>query len=180
MQAGGQADPAAQRQAKNLYANATQNAIGEGARLRSAETMQTEQNLIETYTAKGTMELQVKLANLETERQVAFKNGDWALTAKIANQEAALTRIITQANIESDAKIKILKPGESLQLSKARMMLQQGLPIFRKILLLQQLTVIYRSSHGHLMMQLLSQHTVGSKVWRVWMCLWIWHNLKQI
>ena len=132
MQAGGQADPAAQRQAKNLYANATQNAIGEGARLRSAETMQTEQNLIETYTAKGTMELQVKLANLETERQVAFKNGDWALTAKIANQEAALTRIITQANIESDAKIKNLETRRILAVEQGENDVATGIANLQK------------------------------------------------
>ena len=79
--------------------------VGEAAEIRSQESMAAEKQLVELYKDKSTMKLNTSLANMETEKQEAFKNGDMELAAKLSNQQAVLTRVITQANINSTAEL---------------------------------------------------------------------------
>ena len=73
--AGGDADPAKLRQLKNVWADMTQVAVGNAADLRSQESLAAESQLVELYRGKDTMKLNTKLANMEKDKQVAFKNG---------------------------------------------------------------------------------------------------------
>jgi len=98
---GGDADPARVRQLKNIWADQVQEVTGKAAELRSEESMAAEKELVALYKDKSTMKLNTKLANLEVEKQTAFKNGDLELAGKLANQQARLTHVITQANITS-------------------------------------------------------------------------------
>ena len=103
--AGGDADPAKIRQLKGIWADQQQFMVGEAAEIRSQESMAAEKQLVELYKDKSTMKLNTSLANMETEKQEAFKNGDMELAAKLSNQQAVLTRVITQANINSTAEL---------------------------------------------------------------------------
>lgn len=127
---GADADPAKVRQLKNIWADMTQEVTGKAAELRSQESMAAEKELIALYTNKSTMKLNQRLANIEVERQTAFKNGDLELAGKLANQATRLTHVITQANITStaalaDAEMELRKNLANLETMK-EIAIQQG------------------------------------------------------
>ena len=103
--AGGDADPAKVRQLRNNWQDMTQFAAGEAAQLRSQESLAAEQQLIELYKDKDTKVLNTKLANMEKDKQAAFKRADLDQVAKITNQQMMLTRVITKANLTKDTKL---------------------------------------------------------------------------
>jgi len=125
--AGGDADPAKVRQLKNIWQDMTQVAIGEAADLRSKESLAAESQLVELYTGKSTMKLNVRLANMEKDKQVAFKNGDLALAGKLANQQTALQRVITQASLNTNIKLANLKKDTELAIEQGNMTLAADL-----------------------------------------------------
>ena len=107
--AGMDSDPAKIRQLKNIWVDMTQEVTGKAAEIRSQESMAAEKELVALYKDKSTIRLQVRLANMEVEKETAFKNGDLALAAKLANQATRLAEVITQANIDlslSEADLK--------------------------------------------------------------------------
>ena len=114
--AGAQADPSRVRQLRNLWAEMQQAATGQASELRSKETIAAETALIAVAKEKGSLELQVELANLETRRQTALKNADMEsvrnisimqmnLARVIAQAEADVARTTTQAEIETRTRI---------------------------------------------------------------------------
>ena len=102
LEAGATADPAKLRQIRQLYAETQQAAAGQSALLRSQETQQAEQALIDVAKPKGAMEMEAELANLETRRQVAIREGDFESARQLQIAQASLTKVITQANIDRD------------------------------------------------------------------------------
>jgi hypothetical protein len=102
LEAGATADPAKLRQIRQLYAETQQAAAGQSALLRSQETQQAEQALIDVAKTKGALEMEAELANLETRRQVAIKEGDFESARQLQIAQASLTKVITQANIDRD------------------------------------------------------------------------------
>ena len=102
LEAGATADPAKLRQIRQLYAETQQAAAGQSALLRSQETQQAEQALIDVAKTKGAMEMEAELANLETRRQVAIREGDFESARQLQIAQASLTKVITQANIDRD------------------------------------------------------------------------------
>jgi len=118
---GGDANPAKIRQLKNIWSDMTQDATGRAAELRSQEQMEAESKLVELYKGKSTMKLQQRLANLETEKQTAMKNGDLEAFRKITNQATKLNRVITQANIEKDTNLKNLETAKEKAIAQGKM-----------------------------------------------------------
>ena len=118
--AGGNADPARVRQLKNIWADQTQFAIGEAADLRSKESLAAESQLVELYRGKDTMKLNTKLANMEKEKQAAFKNGDMQLAGKLANQQSSLQRVITQASLDTNVKLSNLEKAKTLAIEQGK------------------------------------------------------------
>ena len=118
---GGDANPAKIRQLKNIWSDMTQEATGKAAELRSQEQMEAESKLVELYKGKSTMKLQQRLANLETEKQTAMKNGDLEAMRKITNQATRLNRVITQANIEKDTNLKNLETAKEKAIAQGKM-----------------------------------------------------------
>ena len=110
---GGDADPAKVRQLKNVWQDMTQVAVGEAADLRSQESLAAEAQLVELWKGKSEMELNanlsVKMANLEKNKQVAFKNGDLELAGKLANQQTVLQKVITKASLDTNTKLANLE-----------------------------------------------------------------------
>ena len=119
--AGGDANPAKIRQLKNIWSDMQQDATGRSAELRSQEQMEAESKLVELYKGKSTMKLQQRLANLETEKQTAMKNGDLEAMRKITNQATSLNRVITQANIEKDTNLKNLETAKEKAIAQGKM-----------------------------------------------------------
>jgi hypothetical protein len=130
--AGGDADPAKVRQLKNIWQDMTQVAIGEAADLRSKESLAAEAQLVELYKGKSTMKLNTKLANMEKDKQVAFKNGDLALAGKLANQQTALQRVITQASLDTNTKLANLQKAIDLAIEKGKLDLATSLANLQK------------------------------------------------
>jgi len=118
--AGGNADPSRVRQLKNIWADQTQFAIGEAADLRSKESLAAESQLVELYRGKDTMKLNTKLANMEKEKQAAFKNGDMQLAGKLANQQSSLQRVITQASLDTNVKLSNLEKAKTLAVEQGK------------------------------------------------------------
>jgi hypothetical protein len=73
LQAGAAADPARIKQLRDLWMSTQQEATGQAAELRAQETIDAEKQLIEVYRVKGTMELQVELANSGNQAANRFK-----------------------------------------------------------------------------------------------------------
>jgi len=130
--AGQGADPARVRQLKNIWQDMTQVAIGEAADLRSKESLAAEAQLVELYKGKSTMKLNTKLANMEKEKQVAFKNGDLALAGKLANQQTALQRVITKASLDTNTKLANLQKAIDLAVEKGKLDLATNLANLQK------------------------------------------------
>jgi len=107
--AGGDADPAKVRQLKNIWADMTQEVTGKAAELRSQESIAAEGQLVELYKGKSTIKLNQRLANMEKDKQTAFKNGDLELAGKLANQQTALQRVITKASLDVNTKLANLE-----------------------------------------------------------------------
>ena len=105
LEAGNDIDPAKLRQIRNIYSEQQQVAIGQAAILRSEETQQAEQALVQVLQAKGTIQAQVELANLETRRLKAFKDADLELARQLSIQSTNLARVIAKA--DSDTNIEI-------------------------------------------------------------------------
>ena len=118
---GSDANPAKIRQLKNIWSDMQQDATGRSAELRSQEQMEAESKLVELYKGKSTMKLQQRLANLETEKQTAMKNGDLEAMRKITNQATSLNRVITQANIEKDTNLKNLETAKEKAIAQGKM-----------------------------------------------------------
>ena len=117
---GGDADPAKIRQLKNVWQDMTQFAVGEAADLRSKESLAAEKSLIEVYKFKDTKKLDTKLANMEKDKQAAFKQGDLNLAAKLANQQSKLQRVIVGANIEKDTKLANLEKAKTMAVEQGK------------------------------------------------------------
>ena len=98
--AGAQADPTRVRQLRNIWAEMQQAATGQASQLRSQETIAAENALIEVAKQKGSLELQVELANLETRRQTALKNADMENVRNISIMQTNLARVIAQAEAD--------------------------------------------------------------------------------
>ena len=118
--AGGDADPAKVRQLRNIWSDMTQVAIGEAADLRSQESLAAESQLVELYRGKDTMKLNTRLANMEKEKQTAFKNGDLELAGKLSNQQTALQRVITQASLDTNVKLANLEKAKQLAIEQGK------------------------------------------------------------
>ena len=105
LEAGNDIDPAKLRQIRNIYSEQQQVAIGQAAILRSQEAQQAEQALVQVLQAKGTLQAEVELANLETRRLQAFKDADLELARQLSIQSTNLARVIAKA--DSDTNIEI-------------------------------------------------------------------------
>ena len=124
---GADVDPARVRQLRNIWVDMTQEVTGKAAEIRSAESMAAESELVALYQGKSTMKLQVRLANLEVEKQTAFKNADIALASKLANQATRLTEVITQANIDKSLSEADLKSRTDAMIAQGTMDLATAL-----------------------------------------------------
>ena len=118
--AGGDADPAKVRQLRNIWSDMTQISIGQAADLRSQESLAAESQLVELYRGKDTMKLNTRLANMEKEKQTAFKNGDLELAGKLSNQQTALQRVITQASLDTNVKLANLEKAKQLAIEQGK------------------------------------------------------------
>ena len=136
--AGAQADPSRVRQLRNLWAEMQQAATGQASELRSQETIAAENALIAVAKEKGSLELQVELANLETRRQTALKNADMEnvrnisimqmnLARVIAQAEADVERTTTQAEIETRTRIANLEKEIRMATEKGQLELAADL-----------------------------------------------------
>jgi hypothetical protein len=67
------------------------------------------------------MELQVELANLETQRQTALKNAEFAQARELAIQQTALTRVITQANIDQNVALANLEKRRIIAVEQGKL-----------------------------------------------------------
>lgn len=138
LQAGAAADPARIKQLRDLWMSTQQEATGQAAELRAQETIDAEKQLIEVYRVKGTMELQVELANLETQRQTALKNAEFAQARELAIQQTALTRVITQANLETNVNLKNLETRRIMAVEQGKLDLATKLANLQKDLSIAQ------------------------------------------
>jgi hypothetical protein len=138
LQAGAAADPARIKQLRDLWMSTQQEATGQAAELRAQETIDAEKQLIEVYRVKGTMELQVELANLETQRQTALKNAEFAQARELAIQQTALTRVITQANIDTNVNLKNLETRRIMAVEQGKLDLATKLANLQKDLSIAQ------------------------------------------
>jgi len=130
--AGGDADPAKVRQLKNIWADMTQVAVGDAADLRSKESLAAEAKLVELWMGKNTMELNTKLANLEKDKQVAFKNGDLELAGKLSNQQIVLQRVITKASLDTNTKLANLETAKEKAIAQGKMNLATNIANLQK------------------------------------------------
>jgi len=139
LQAGAAADPARIRQLRNMWMSTQQEATGQAAELRSQETIDAEKALIEVYRVKGTMELQVELANLETRRQKAMKDAEFAQATELAIQQTALTRVITQATINQNTALANLEARRIKAVEQGKLNLATNLANLQKDLAIAQI-----------------------------------------
>jgi hypothetical protein len=130
--AGGNADPSKVRQLKNVWADMTQVAVGDAADLRSRESLAAESQLVELYRGKDTMKLNTKLANMEKDKQVAFKNGDMALAGNLSNQQTALQRVITKASLDTNVKLANLEKAKTLAIDQGKLDLATNIANLQK------------------------------------------------
>lgn len=131
-QAGAAADPARLRQVRQIYADTQQAAVGQAAQLRAAETVAAEQQLIDIYKTRGTRELSVALANLETERQVAIQQANLDQARNLSVMETQLTRVITQANLDRDIGLANLEARKQKLIEQGKMDLATSLANMQK------------------------------------------------
>ena len=130
--AGGNSDPAKMRQLKNIWADMTQIAVGDAADLRSKESLAAEAQLVELYRGKDTAKLDIRLANMEKDKQAAFKNGDYELAGKLSNQQTSLQRVITQATLDTNIKIANLEKAKQLAIEQGKMDLATSIANLQK------------------------------------------------
>jgi hypothetical protein len=138
LQAGAAADPARIRGLRNMWMATQQEATGQAAELRSQETINAENALIEVYRVKGTMELQVELANLETRRQKAMKDAEFAQATELAIQQTALTRVITKATIDQNVALANLEARRIKAVEQGKLSLATNLANLQKDLAIAQ------------------------------------------
>jgi len=138
LEAGADADPARIRQLRNMHMAVQQEATGQAAELRAQETIDAEKALIEVYRVKGTMELQVELANLETRRQTAMKNGEFEQATELAIQQTALTRVISQATLDTNVNMANLEARRIKAVEQGRLALATKLANLQKDLAIAQ------------------------------------------
>jgi hypothetical protein len=131
-QAGAPADPARLRQIRQIYADTQQAAVGQAAQLRAAETVAAEQQLIDIYKTRGTRELSVALANLETERQIAIQQANLDQARNLSVMETQLTRVITQANLDRDIELANLEARKQKMIEQGKLDLATALANMQK------------------------------------------------
>jgi len=102
-------DPAKLRQVRNLYSETAQQLSGQAAELRSREQIDAEDRLVNLYAQQGTRELQIAMADLENDRQIAVAQGQLDQARKLAVLEADLQRVITKATLKQNAEIANLR-----------------------------------------------------------------------
>jgi len=139
LQAGAAADPARIRGLRNMWMATQQEATGQAAELRSQETINAENSLIEVYRVKGTMELQVELANLETRRQKAMKDAEFEQATELSIQQTALTRVITQATINQNTALANLEARRIKAVEQGKLNLATNLANLQKDLAIAQI-----------------------------------------
>ena len=102
-------DPAKLRQVRNLYSETAQQLSGQAAELRSREQIDAENRLVSLYEQQGTRELQIAMADLENDRQIAIEQGRLDQARKLTILEADLQRIITKATLKQGIEIANLR-----------------------------------------------------------------------
>ena len=102
-------DPAKLRQVRNLYSETAQELSGQAAELRSREQIDAENRLVSLYEQQGTRELQIAMADLENDRQIAIEQGRLDQARKLTILEADLQRIITKATLKQGIEIANLR-----------------------------------------------------------------------
>jgi hypothetical protein len=102
-------DPAKLRQVRNLYSETSQVLSGQAAELRSKEQIDAEERLVRLYEQQGTRELNIAMGNLEKDKQIAIKNGDYESAAKLAIMQSETQRVITKATLKQGIEIANLK-----------------------------------------------------------------------
>ena len=132
LEAGNDIDPAKLRQLRQIYADTQQAAVGQGAILRSQEAQQAEQALIEVLRTKGSIQAQVELANLETRRQTAFKNGDLEHARQLSIQSTNLARVIADATASTNVEIANLNARKREALEQGKLDLATALANLEK------------------------------------------------
>ena len=132
LEAGGDIDPAKLRQLRQIYADTQQAAIGQAAILRSQEAQQAEQTLVQVLQAKGTLQAQVELANLETRRLKAFKDADLELAQQLSIQSTNLARVIAKADSDTNIEIANLNARKQKALEQGKLDLATALANLEK------------------------------------------------
>jgi hypothetical protein len=117
----GEMDPAKLRQVRNMWAQVQQQFTGQAAQLRSQEQIAAEQTLLEALKMKGTREAQIKLANMEKEIQTAITQGNLDQARKIKDQQAALTLVVTQAEMAQNVVLANLEKERLLAVEQGKM-----------------------------------------------------------
>ena len=102
-------DPTKLRQTRNMWMDIQQVFTGQKAELRAAEQVQAEENLRKILETKGTREANISIANMQKNMQIAINQGNLDQARKIANQQAALTRVTVQAEMDNAVVLGNLK-----------------------------------------------------------------------
>lgn len=102
-------DPTKLRQTRNMWMDVQQVFTGQKAELRAAEQVQAEENLRKILETKGTREANISIANMQKNMQIAINQGNLDQARKIANQQAALTRVTVQAEMDNAVVLGNLK-----------------------------------------------------------------------
>jgi hypothetical protein len=134
----GVADPTKMRQMKNQWADMQQIATGQAADLRSKESMEAEKRLIDLYEGKDTKTLNTKLANMEKDKQVAFKKGDMEAMRKITNQQTLLTKVVTKANLDQNTELANLEAMKTKMIEQGKMDMATNLANMQKNVVLAE------------------------------------------
>jgi len=102
-------DPTKLRQTRNMWMDIQQVFTGQKAELRATEQVQAEENLRKILETKGTREANISIANMQKNMQIAINQGNLDQARKIANQQAALTRVTVQAEMDNAVVLGNLK-----------------------------------------------------------------------
>ena len=117
---GGTADPARLRNVQNLQAQVQQEAVGQGAVLRSQEVKEAGDLLTDLYTNKSTLSLQRAMANMENERLIAIEQGKLDSARELAIMQVELQRVITQARLDTEANLGNLQARLTLAVEQGK------------------------------------------------------------
>ena len=135
----GTADPAKLRQLRNIFAETSQVLSGQAAELRSREQIDAENRLVQLYKQQGDRELQIAMVNLETKKQVAFKQADLDQVRNLSIQQANLQRVITKANLDRDVELANLDTRRQKALSQGQIDVAVALANLEKDITLSKL-----------------------------------------